>query len=152
MKLFFLTKERILWSSSFIVFHGLPGLLVLQSWTVYSIHHMRCFTKRRVQCRTFDDYLPPEALCSVSLETCCFLRREVYPARYKSTITKVITGRQKAGWGPGGWREVRGEEGCLMWKEILELFYSFFLCPSAGRKQRGVIFFRTHKVWDFHDL
>lgn len=25
-------------------------------------------------------------------------------------MTKVITGWQKAGWGPGGWREVRGEE------------------------------------------
>lgn len=32
-----------------------------------------------------------------------------------------------------------------MWKEILELFYSFFLCPSAGRKQRGVIFFEHIK-------
>lgn len=53
-----------------------------------------------------------------------------------------------------GWKEVGHfrEGGCLNWKEILEPFYSFFLCPSVEREQRGVVFFPTHKIWDFDDL
>lgn len=32
-------------------------------------------------------------------------------------------------------------------------FSNFFLCPSVGKKQRGVVFFpQTHKAWDFDDL
>lgn len=34
----------------------------------------------------------------------------------------------------------------MKWKEIQEPFYSFFLCPSAGGKQRGVLFFKHIKL------